>query len=523
MLKYSRRYDELFQNGQNRYLMNLVRELSLLDLPQRQTIKKQIGISQKNLNLCIQQYLLRRIDFQALNENILCATCQSLPQPIAMALPPHWVEHLSTKNVPVRRRVSSIMWCLKNLLFIAHGTSYVFTSQIINQHKPKFSKFLSGKNTPFDLFVGLKDTNLPIKRDTKSRTILDWHIKHGKSEKVIIAQAPKPYEFNKKGVSIFSSSSILPPIKRKRSRVQFILKALGGSISAVSHLFMGRWSRALMYHELLQLCHFDHLDPTSRARRIFFNNSGWFHRPLWTYRAEQTGSKIVCYFYSTNNFQFIDKNRSRPTSMGWELMNWPNYVVWNEQQKTFIESFTRSECEIDVVGEVWFEDASVAPKTNQSISILVFDVTPIKTTLYRRLGAPVEFYTAEKMIRFVQEICDVCTEISIQPVIKSKRDVLPVHNKRYHATLQRLEHQGRLSLVDPNISASRLIDNALVVIATPFSSPAHIAYRLSKPSVYFDPTKTIMPFDDARSGVPILYTKKELKSFILESLTNGER
>ena len=53
--------------------------------------------------------------------------------------------------------------------------------------------------------------------------------------------------------------------------------------------------------------------------------------------------KNIVYFYSTNNVPIVyekDKieNINNYVSHGWELMNWRNYLVWDDYQKYFFFS-----------------------------------------------------------------------------------------------------------------------------------------------------------------------------------------
>ena len=63
--------------------------------------------------------------------------------------------------------------------------------------------------------------------------------------------------------------------------------------------------------------------------------------------------------------------------------------------------------------------------------------------------------------------------------------------------------------LDDEIAARRIIEKSVAVISMPFTSTAHIAYNLGKPSIFYDATNDLNV--TTSYNVPVLYNKNELK------------
>ena len=68
--------------------------------------------------------------------------------------------------------------------------------------------------------------------------------------------------------------------------------------------------------------------------------------------------------------------------------------------------------------------------------------------------------------------------------------------------------------IDPDTSAYELIEKCSAVISMPFTSTAHIARELGKPSCFYDPTGLIERDDRAAHGIPIMIGRLELQAWL---------
>ena len=255
-------------------------------------------------------------------------------------------------------------------------------------------------------------------------------------------------------------------------------------------------------------------------KSIYFSNSNFLVRPLWTFLAEQRSTKVVLYFYSTNNEPFGDKVEKEWVHPGFALIAWRNLMVWHDRQSTFLKSIINDDINCDVVGPIWYEDCPEPLKENSSIAIVIFDVTPFRFSFYRTLCPPRDYYIAENGIFFLEQIVAACRFLNVTPSIKFKRPagISTLFDRRYLDAVAKMVSSGDLKLLAPEQSAQHYIKSAKMVISRPFTSTANMAMHLSCPSVFFDPSGITSHEDESAAGVPVLTNIEELKSWISSNI-----
>jgi len=116
----------------------------------------------------------------------------------------------------------------------------------------------------------------------------------------------------------------------------------------------GHWWHPLLLKEAALAAHVRMQPPELMAKDYMFHNTGYLYRPLWTYQAEEQGSRVLFYFYSTNCEPFKRPDGYPPLPYAWELMNWPHYLVWDTYQEEFVRRAVGERGDIHVVGPIWF-------------------------------------------------------------------------------------------------------------------------------------------------------------------------
>ena len=101
---------------------------------------------------------------------------------------------------------------------------------------------------------------------------------------------------------------------------------------------------------------------------------------------------------------------------------------------------------------------------------------------------------------------------------KRKRTLGAMAHPRYRYFSERLSEQEHVVLVDPDISAFRVIESSYAVISMPFTSTALIARALGKPSIYYDSTGRLQRDDRAAHGIEIISGPEELKDWLSKVL-----
>jgi len=255
-------------------------------------------------------------------------------------------------------------------------------------------------------------------------------------------------------------------------------------------------------------------------KSIYFSNSTYLVRPLWTFLAEQRTSHVVLYYYSTNNESFGDKTEKERLYPAFRLITWRNLMVWHERQSAYFKSTICVDIHCEIVGPIWFEDCPEALKENSSIDIVIFDVTPLRFSYYRSLSPPQDYYIVENGIRYLEEIVAACRLLNVTPSMKFKRppNISSLFDSRYLNAVAKMVASGDLKLLAPEQSAQHYIKSAKMVISRPFTSTAHIATQLSCPSVFFDPSGIVSHEDESAAGVPVLTNIEELKLWVASNI-----
>ena len=72
--------------------------------------------------------------------------------------------------------------------------------------------------------------------------------------------------------------------------------------------------------------------------------------------------------------------------------------------------------------------------------------------------------------------------------------------------------------MDGDISAFYLIEESNIVISFPFTSPGVVGNLKHKFSIYYDPSKKVSQFDEAKRDIELLSSKKNLKTWAINAV-----
>jgi polysaccharide biosynthesis PFTS motif protein len=250
------------------------------------------------------------------------------------------------------------------------------------------------------------------------------------------------------------------------------------------------------------------------ARNYMFHNSKWVYRPLWTYEAEKRASNIIFYFYSTNSEPFKTNCGYQKQFNHWDLMSWPEYLVWDGYQKDWlIRSLGRSDINIRIVGPIWFSSNNKKSTALPLNTIAVFDIPVRRDCLNRSYAHFQNYWTPSIINQFLVDICHVFLDTKINIAYKQKRAIGDDIHKSYKKIINKIEINKEIIKIDPGSSAIDVISKSKYVISLPFTSTAIIGKNMGIESVYYDPTNTLQKDDRAAHGVPILSGIYELEQW----------
>ncbi|MEY2827178.1 MAG: hypothetical protein RLZZ183_297, partial [Actinomycetota bacterium] len=144
----------------------------------------------------------------------------------------------------------------------------------------------------------------------------------------------------------------------------------------------------------------------------------------WTYEAEKLGSRVIFYFYSSNieSFKTIEGYGIQANS--WQIVSWPNYLVWDEYQKKFIERISSFKKEVTLVGPIWFTGISKENIIIPENSIAVFDVQPVRELIFQSLGIQIEYYIPKVTNPFLLDVSEVISKNGSSMILKRKRNIV---------------------------------------------------------------------------------------------------
>ena len=494
-------YNKLLQENRPEYVAQLRNELAdntLNGVPLNLTFN-----SPKQI--CFHQFLVYRLINLEFNKAILIAINHPKRR-IYYPLPSLWREILKKRGFQVPIIYNSLLWIKFNIKWYFVGIA----TGILDFLRISFRSDMKGKENAV-YFENLYSNNLVQSKDKNAQTILGWYSlqEEAKSIQTIChsCKVSTDYVLNDKKVIYIDSP--IHKIDGFSKLFKFFFWFLYRSTKALFSLHDRLILRQLVLQKLVKI---------SPKKDLFesylFHNSGHLLRPLWTYEAEQKGSKIIFYFYSTNVSSFKVKHKSFIQDFQWQIVSWSNYWVWNKAQVDFLKLNVISPFKTKIKGIIPF---SISNKTfdlskfKTKPFILIFDVQPVNKIFYTSLAQSVDFYSEENTITFLEWIDQLANAHGINIIIKRKRKNELVSEK-YIRKVNKLKENGLWNEIDPSIDAnSALVNlNPIASISIPFTSTAYISKAHKIPAIYLDPTGKLDKEFYANIEVPLLSCKVEL-------------
>lgn len=390
-----------------------------------------------------------------------------------------------------------------------------FYRLLIFSFKPSGLSQVDTQSECFSFFDKLSIKNLPdFYPDGSSYDVITWYINKFKpTEKKIFHNVKNINSVVYKGYKISASNGPLPI---PDDYFRFLLSSLGILTRTLVDLFSGKWWKAMLVNEFIEANRFDYCNQKLIASDYFFYNSMTFYRPIWTYKAEEKGSSIVSYFYSTSE-TIMAPEGVEDNSDYRDLMNWPQVWVWDDFQKKLFENSFINTKKIKVVGPIHFGGVAIEIKKSSLLKVAIFDSPPFK------LGSYFGFSTSNGLglnepkihIDFINHIVEAFDDFNVQFYFKPKR----VRNKKYEVksyikALNEIQIKNNFQILNGDISAGYLIKISDVVASFPFTSTGVIGKDQKKKTFYYDPTGMVSNNDKASHGIPLFSNINDLKLWV---------
>jgi polysaccharide biosynthesis PFTS motif protein len=480
------------------------------------------GSAKKDGELVVRQFILTKLISRLRNAALYGYGREK--RRLLFPLPPTWRQIVIDHGFKLDKCFSKISWNILTLAFLFYGYYFILKHALLCLSCSDLHE-----NKEFDryaFFDSLSDKNLPFEDKLgKKLGIISWYLQWGDRPSHLdsIRHTVKSSDLLSRyqGIKIQSISSAIPLPRSTWSVIRYCAWGAAASFIATFDLLRGRWWHALMLAEaakgaLIRISRSDQL-----ARDYLFHNSSWIYRPLWTYDAEAKGSRIILYFYSTNCQHFKrDEMCPRRAYYGYKAMSWPHYLVWDDYQRNYFKNILEIKSRIDVVGSIWFSASRFSLPTLSSRAVAVFDVQPLRKSLYNTLCVEYDYYTPSTVSKFLIDISEVLAENACVMALKRKRNIGNLIHPSYKRELRKLECIGGFVAIDPELDAEQLIDKCLAVISLPFTSTALLAREANKPSVYYDPHGVLHKDDPAAHGIEVIQDKDRLGVWLNEAI-NG--
>lgn len=474
--------------------------------------------------LVVRQFLLLRFAGRKLNYALQVALA-SPETKIIYPLPKEWKRLFEGCGLKVAHRRCSALFQIKILYIWAFGilvlvrqfVAEILTLGFLNARKSK------NKASSYVYFDALQPTNINRPEYDPNFDIISWYTQWAgkkKYSKILRHDCVGHKASFKHGeYTVSYQKNPVPPLEVPGRVFCFILWGLASIMFSGFKIGCGCWWYGLLFYQTPNAKLVSLAKSSNIAEQYFFSNSSFFRRQLWTYEAEKRGAQITLYFYSTNCESFKTRSGYLDAGFGYKLMNWPQYLVWDDAQRDFVQRAKVSTSgEIIVVGQIWFFDSPQSLPIYSKNLVAAFDTTPIRTSEYVRLGADNQYYTYSTVKKFFDDILQLAEEDEFELAIKPKRKPNPGsmnrYDKRYLNKIEGLSHHPLVHMFDVDTSPQKLIGCSKLVVSLPFSTTSLIAREIGLPSVYYDPNGQIFQDDRASHGVEIISDKGELQYWI---------
>jgi polysaccharide biosynthesis PFTS motif protein len=494
-------------------------QIALVEMPlgiSKSKISRHLfGAATDKANEAIRDFLVIRVGMYSLNKSLLISLGKKKDR-IVHPLPEIWRGKIRSLGWRVSEIKSALMW--QGFLSLCFGYGgFLLTKNLLLGIITSFRK-IPDNPVRSVYFAGLTKNNLPQQEDGDSYNIISWYLQwQGRETEIqtIGHNVKSSPDLNFEGVNV----RFVDPFAPVKGVAKTLRLFVWGCVSTVMCLFdmlRGHWWSPLMFGPCVQAFIAKH-QPTFAIDYMFHNSNS--RKPLWLHEVEANGAKSSFYFYSTNCDPFKTKEGYQSTPAYYRNMNWSRYLVWDQEQANFVRRCAGNLAKVEIVGPIWYSDTSDILPELTSRTVAVFDIQPKRKSVYEVLGSPLEYYTPAVGIKFLNDIHEAVVKYNWIMAWKGKRK-LPLSQNRqiaksYQSACEKLASSPSMLVIDPDVSAARLIEKSDLVISMPFTSTGLVAKNLGKPSYYYDPFGIIQKDDRAAHGIPIISGLDKLQEIFM--------
>jgi polysaccharide biosynthesis PFTS motif protein len=457
----------------------------------------------QNLDLSLRQYLVSKL-IGLFNSNRVFIKNYANKKNICLPFPQVWRSLLKEDNIFFNRFISELLFKLFLLKNIFKGITEIL--------KLSFTEGYKNINQYSTCLFGINKYCLPETKIGKNYDFVSWLESEYKNKKRKYYHFVNDYT-DTEGRIIFLESEY-PAYKNLYNRIYFILWGISSIIFVLFLLLLGYWKTPALFYELVKRKRYQVGDTSLFFNEYVFTVSTWIYRPIWTEVLEKYNSKLRYINYSTGYPHFKTKIGYTPDEIEYELMSWPEFHNSPGKFNEYVENICSESVKITSTTPIWWNDCDHKLPNWDNKIIALYDVFPLSEE-YLPDYVPYPFYRSYvNGVKFLLDVLEVAEKYGYKIAYKNKRRFNYTHDKNFIDFLKVYSSNLNIITIPPEVSPFRLSAITDATISIPFTTTAHIANYINKPSIYYDPSGTIFPDDRAAESIKLITNIDDLAYWI---------
>lgn len=458
----------------------------------------------------VRQSLVALVGYRGLMAQLL-AYKTGTSRAVCAPIPAAWRQALQEQGVAVDVRGSRLQWVLlQGALFAKAGVKLMRLTKYSLAGTPRM-----GAERPYRCLVNCPPSVLPPPTPSTFafRSLGTWFIQRcGEDEPLFHVAAVPPQPVADGGQT---TRLPWPPLAGLVATVHYLSRTASALLQLAFAALKGDGGAAVVAGGVPEALYFCSIPSDKLAKEYLFTNSDYVVRPLWTYVAEARGADVVLVFYSCNCETLEIAGMQRvPPWIGYPTMTWSRYLAWDEYQISFLQNCGVPADTIEEIGPIPLIDAPVQLPDLTPPVLAVFEVQPHRVSGVAQIGFPHHYYSYRTSHQFLEDVWTVARRHGFTVALKIKRNIGASANPQFRRFIQSFSDRPGVVALDPRCSAERVILASDAVVSMPFTSTGVLAKHLSRPSVYYDPTATLVKNQRPAHGVPLLQDIDALEKWL---------
>lgn len=439
-------------------------------------------------NLSLTQFIFKNlINNKFFNEKLIFEKC--FLENFYYPLPLEYLHILKKKGFKVNFVFSKILWFVLIFIYLIYHLIKIFNIYFVASN----NNLMDNKNTIIYLSSMPKidpnedlNNNLP---DFYSWFANFFYTNKKTKNKIIFVHENnkiKNKEVNLKKIISYEIKYIKNFLFRNLKTQKYILSLKDSFLL----IFTKGLDKILILDEIIKYKYISQ-NENNKPDYALFNMSNMILQPLWS-KLKNVNNEFMDYifYYSTNIVPLVEKPELSANMFGYRLHSWNNYILWNNNQKKWIEHCSKKKINSLIADDyIPFEGKNIHMLKNYNKKIIIFDVQPRNDYVYYNFMHVGNIYTLEYCTNFLLDITQSIKKIYPQAEIiyKVKRDIKTINKKYLNLVTDVASKIENFKIFYDEISAQSLIKVCDASISIPFTSTALIADYLKKPSIYYHP------------------------------------